>query len=72
VLRTSLNSQGHVPVTLHVPGIHGRILPARALYQSAGFVPCGPFVGYQPSEDNFFMTLELHAGRPGTEKAGAS
>jgi hypothetical protein len=32
---------------------------ARALYQSAGFVSCGPFGGYQPSEDNFFMTLEL-------------
>jgi putative acetyltransferase len=32
---------------------------ARALYQSAGFVSCGPFGGYQPSEDNLFMTLEL-------------
>jgi hypothetical protein len=29
------------------------------LYQSAGFVPCGPFAGYQPSEDNLFMTLEF-------------
>ena len=34
---------------------------ARALYQSAGFIPCGPFAGYQPSEDNLFMTLELDA-----------
>ena len=25
--------------------------PARAMYQSAGFVPCGPFAGYQPSQD---------------------
>jgi putative acetyltransferase len=33
--------------------------PARALYQRAGFVPCGPFAGYQPSEDNLFLTLEL-------------
>jgi len=33
--------------------------PARALYESAGFVPCAPFAGYQPSEDNMFMTLEL-------------
>jgi hypothetical protein len=31
------------------------------MYQSAGFVPCGPFAGYQPSEDNLFMTLELDA-----------
>lgn len=33
--------------------------PARALYESAGFVPCAPFADYQPSEDNLFMTLEL-------------
>jgi putative acetyltransferase len=33
--------------------------PARMLYQSAGFVPCGPFGGYRPSEDNLFMTLEF-------------
>jgi len=36
---------------------------ARALYHSAGFVPCGPFAGYQPSEDNLFMTLELGTGQ---------
>ena len=35
--------------------------PARALYQSAGFVLCGPFASYQPSEHNLFMTLELGA-----------
>ena len=35
--------------------------PARAMYQSAGFVPCGPFAGYQPSQDNLFMTLEFDA-----------
>jgi putative acetyltransferase len=33
--------------------------PARALYASAGFVPCGPFGDYQPSQDNCFMTLAL-------------
>jgi putative acetyltransferase len=33
--------------------------PARALYQRAGFVCCGPFADYRPSEDNLFMTLEL-------------
>ena len=37
--------------------------PARAMYQSAGFVACGPFGGYQPSEDNLFMTLELGAAQ---------
>lgn len=40
-------------------GTTAAFAPARALYQSAGFVPCSPFGGYQPSEDNFFMTLEL-------------
>jgi putative acetyltransferase len=46
--------------------------PARGLYQNAGFVPCGPFASYQPSEDNLFMTLELDAGWPEMEKAEAS
>ena len=36
--------------------------PARALYESAGFVACGPFGSYRPSEDNLFMTLDLDAG----------
>jgi putative acetyltransferase len=34
---------------------------ARALYHSAGFISCGPFASYQPSDDNLFMTLDLHA-----------
>lgn len=32
---------------------------ARALYIGAGFTPCGPFGGYQPSPDNTFLTLRL-------------
>ena len=40
-------------------GTTAAFAPARALYSSAGFVPCGPFGGYQPSADNLFMTLEL-------------
>jgi putative acetyltransferase len=40
-------------------GTTAAFAPARAMYQGAGFVPCGPFAGYQPSEDNLFMTLEL-------------
>jgi putative acetyltransferase len=35
--------------------------PARALYHSAGFTSCGPFAGYQPSDDHLFMTLDLGA-----------
>lgn len=30
--------------------------PARALYASAGFVPCGPFGDYRESASNAFMT----------------
>jgi putative acetyltransferase len=37
--------------------------PARALYESTGFIVCGPFAGYQPSEHNLFMTLELDTAR---------
>jgi putative acetyltransferase len=34
-------------------------VPARELYASAGFVSCGPFADYEPTENNTFMTLEL-------------
>jgi putative acetyltransferase len=43
-------------------GTTAAFAPARALYESAGFVTCGPFGSYQPSEDNMFMTLDLGAG----------
>jgi len=33
--------------------------PARALYESVGFVECGPFGQYPSHELNCFMTLEL-------------
>lgn len=33
--------------------------PARSLYASAGFEPCGPFGGYRPSPSSAFMTLSL-------------
>jgi hypothetical protein len=42
-------------------GTTAAFAPARALYENAGFIPCGPFADYQPSEDNLFMTLELGA-----------
>lgn len=38
--------------------------PARAMYASAGFRPCGPFGGYQPSPSNSFMTLRLDGPDP--------
>jgi putative acetyltransferase len=33
--------------------------PARALYASVGFVPCGPFGGYRLSASSTFLTLDL-------------
>lgn len=51
-------SRGYRRVSLET-GTMAEFAPARALYSSAGFVPCAPFAGYQPSEDNFFMTLAL-------------
>ena len=33
--------------------------PARALYASAGFRPCGPFDPYLPSPNSAFMTMVL-------------
>jgi putative acetyltransferase len=33
--------------------------PARRLYASAGFAPCGPFGDYRPSPNSAYMTLAL-------------
>jgi len=33
--------------------------PARTLYATAGFAPCGPFGRYAPSPNSTFMTLVL-------------
>jgi putative acetyltransferase len=38
--------------------------PARALYASVGFGPCGPFGEYRSSPDNTFMTMTVD-GRGG-------
>ena len=53
-------SRGYRRVSLET-GTMAEFAPARALYASAGFIACGPFAGYQPSEDNCFMTLPLAA-----------
>jgi putative acetyltransferase len=59
-LLQAARAQGFRRVSLET-GTTAAFAPARALYQSAGFIPRGPFAGYQPSEDNLFMTLELDA-----------
>ena len=40
-------------------GAHPPFAPARRLYRSVGFVPCGPFGEYQPGPHTTFMTLWL-------------
>jgi putative acetyltransferase len=44
-------------------GTHEAFMPARALYASAGFVPCGPFGDYVETPDNAFMTRRLDGSR---------
>jgi putative acetyltransferase len=50
--------QGYRRVSLET-GAGAAFEPARALYTSAGFRPCGPFGGYRPSPWSAFMTLAL-------------
>lgn len=33
--------------------------PARALYEGAGFAPCGPFAGYRRSLHSVYLTIAL-------------
>jgi|GEM_PF-371557 putative acetyltransferase len=48
--------QGYRRVSLETGTMDG-FAPARRLYESAGFVPCGPFGGYTPGPDSAFYTL---------------
>jgi putative acetyltransferase len=36
--------------------------PARRMYASFGFTPCGPFAGYTADPNSAFMTLDLREG----------
>ena len=40
-------------------GAMAAFVPARALYATLGFTPCGPFGDYRPSRNSAFMTLDL-------------
>lgn len=57
-------SRGYARVSLET-GTMAEFAPARALYASAGFVPCGPFAGYQASPDNCYFTLALDSCQAG-------
>ena len=60
-LLDTARSRGFRQVSLET-GTTAAFAPARALYESAGFVPCGPFAGYQPSEDNVFYDAGTRPG----------
>jgi putative acetyltransferase len=51
-------SRGYRRVSLET-GTTTEFAAARALYTGAGFAVCEPFAGYQPSPDNYYMTLAL-------------
>ena len=50
--------RGCVRVSLET-GSMAAFAPARALYSSAGFVPCPPFADYPHSRNSICITLEL-------------
>jgi putative acetyltransferase len=51
-------TRGYARVSLET-GSFPAFAPARALYQRAGFSPCGPFGDYLASRTSCFMTLDL-------------
>jgi putative acetyltransferase len=63
--------RGYLRVSLET-GTMPAFAPARALYASAGFEPCGPFGEYQPSPSNTFMTLSLTSDAIGGADATAA
>ena len=40
-------------------GVEHYFAPARTLYLSRGFTPCGPFADYTPDPNSVFLTLAL-------------
>ena len=57
-LLTEARRRGYRRVSLET-GSTEPFVPARTLYERAGFVECGPFADYELSDFSTFMTLEL-------------
>ena len=51
-------ARGYTQLSLET-GSMAAFEPARALYAAHGFVPCGPFGGYVPDPNSWFMTIVL-------------
>jgi putative acetyltransferase len=50
--------RGHTRLSLET-GATDYFEPARRLYAAAGFVPCGPFAGYEDDPNSAYMTRTL-------------
>ena len=50
--------RGYTRLSLET-GTQPGFVPARRLYESFGFVECGPFADYREDPNSVFMTLEL-------------
>jgi len=57
--------RGYVRVSLET-GSMDAFVPARTLYETAGFASCDPFGSYSPSPNSAFMTLTLEGSAEGT------
>lgn len=51
-------------------GTTDEFIPARVLYERAGFEPCGPFGDYVPSPHNTFMSISLDGAAQVDAEAG--
>ena len=61
-LLATARARGYRRVSLET-GSTDEFAAARALYASAGFVPCAPFSDYRASQWNTFMSLDLGSVR---------
>lgn len=57
-LMAEARDRGLARVSLET-GVQPVFRPARSLYASAGFAPCGPFGSYRPDPNSVFMTCSL-------------
>ncbi len=57
-LITTARAEGLARLSLET-GIQPTFVAARALYERAGFVECGPFEGYREDANSVFMTKAL-------------
>ncbi len=55
---STARSRGYARLSLET-GSMDAFIPAQKLYESAGFVYCGPFGGYGEDPNSVFMTLAL-------------